>query len=369
MAYPSNSPQRWAFDASADTADPGAFADIGFVADDPARYDWLNYTLENHGEWLTYLEDIAPSDGVLRFREWECPDNAAFSLEWSGSTDGRMDATLSVLNLTANDASSGVAMAYDALGTSAQIQLTGVGATLQSTVAGSSAEVRSANSAGTEGARVECHVDDRDIDIVSSDGNVTISAGGGAVDVTGDVDITGTVTGSSSASFVGNVVADRFQYQSATTFSKSWCPSHFADVDGSGTSDVTAFFAAGWVVSDPGSLTDGDVLCWGLLGSLEPVAYGTGVPTQVRVFWRQAAGSDGVTIELVSVTAGGSETVVASGDLPDGTSGNQSTVLGSLAGSINISETFFVRASSKGGSAANVKVFGLDIQYTRTETR
>ena len=55
MTKPSDNPQEWADDASADKVDPTTFAAVGFVADDPARYDWLNWVLNNFGAWLDFL--------------------------------------------------------------------------------------------------------------------------------------------------------------------------------------------------------------------------------------------------------------------------------------------------------------------------
>lgn len=341
----------------------------GFPAGGPVGEGVQTYLHGTSVDWVRYVAELSPASDVLAFREWRCIDNASFNLEWSSSTDGRMDGTLSVLSLTANDATDGALVRYSAGTTFAFVQLEAGGATLQTNVAGSNASVRSANSAGTEGARVQCDADSRDIDIISTDGNVTIDAGGGAVDVTGAVDITGTLVGSSSASFTGNVVSDRYRYQSATTFTRNFTPAQYADADGTGSNDIASFTRAGWAVEDPGSLADGDVLCWGLLGGLEPAVVASAVPTFARVFWRQVAGTGGVTLELVAVAAGGGETVVASGDLPDSTTGDQTTDLSSLAGSIQVPETYFLRASSKGGSAATVKVFGVLFQYTRTDAR
>jgi len=55
MSKPTDDPQAWADDASADKVDPSTFAAVGFVEDDPARYDWLNWVLNNFGEWLDFL--------------------------------------------------------------------------------------------------------------------------------------------------------------------------------------------------------------------------------------------------------------------------------------------------------------------------
>lgn len=175
MAYPTDSPQRWAFDASADTADPGAFADVGFVADDPARYDWLNYTLENHGEWLTYLEDIAPSDGVLRFREWECPDDSAYDLRWSGSTDGLLEGTLDAMQIAVSDTS----FVQYTSGSQASFWLTGsAGVQISTSLTGGTAQVYTADptlSGDLAGLTID-----------ADSGNVTLYSDYGSVEIPAD---------------------------------------------------------------------------------------------------------------------------------------------------------------------------------------
>ena len=87
MSKPTDDPQNWADDASAVTADPGTLADIGFVADDPARYDWLNFVLNNFGKWIDFLRS---GGGSFIFRpamlNWYVDSSGSLSYDFASST-------------------------------------------------------------------------------------------------------------------------------------------------------------------------------------------------------------------------------------------------------------------------------------------
>lgn len=72
MARPTDAPKRWAYDGTADKVDAAAaFAEIGFVDNDPSRNDWLNWAMYTYGEWLEFIKrggeviPIAPATAAV----------------------------------------------------------------------------------------------------------------------------------------------------------------------------------------------------------------------------------------------------------------------------------------------------------------
>lgn len=80
--------------------------DVGFPAGaiiPAAQNNQRNFEV---GEWLTYLSALSPASDVLDFRQWRCPDDAAYTVEWDGpsGTDGLLTATVERANIVAQGA-------------------------------------------------------------------------------------------------------------------------------------------------------------------------------------------------------------------------------------------------------------------------
>lgn len=98
-----SSPTRWADTASTNraTIDTG-LRDVGFPSGALIPAGENNQRDYEVGEWLTYLSALSPASDVLDFREWRCPDDSAFTVEWDGpgGVDGFMLATVAAFTVS-----------------------------------------------------------------------------------------------------------------------------------------------------------------------------------------------------------------------------------------------------------------------------
>lgn len=102
-----SSPTRWADTAATNrTAIDTGLRDVGFPSGALIPAGENNQRDYEVGEWLTYLSALSPASDVLDFREWRCPDDSAFTVEWDGpgGVDGLLVATVEELQVDGTDA-------------------------------------------------------------------------------------------------------------------------------------------------------------------------------------------------------------------------------------------------------------------------
>jgi len=338
---------------------PSGLRNSGFIPNTLVSSGYTNQALFEIGEWVTYLSDLSPADNVLAFREWECPDDSSYQLAWNGPAG--------VDGLFQGDVHSWSVLADTATYTAGFDAGSGDTATVTFNPSTSTGYLRTNATGWVVGVLAT------DPTTPADEAGITVDADSGDVLVYSDYGTITLGTASDTISIPGTVSADEYEYPSAKTFQQTWTPQQYADDNGNGANDITALSKIGWTVAELGTAAAGDVLCVAHLGTLLPTLLtggsGVGTPSSATVFWQQVAGSSAVTLELVRVSAGGTETVVGSVTLPNLTSGPQSDPFGSLAGSSTIYGSYFLRAKSVGASASSIKVFGIDYQYTNANVR
>lgn len=102
MPRPTRVPDAFATDAGTRVAPTAGRLARGYEAGVPVPPLTHNDQWGLNTDWIRYLAEVSPADGVLDFRAWRCPDDAAFTVEWDGpsGTDGLLEATLSALGVT-----------------------------------------------------------------------------------------------------------------------------------------------------------------------------------------------------------------------------------------------------------------------------
>jgi len=339
MATRPTSPTRFA-DTTSDrrTAITTGLRDKGWKPGDEVDAGTQNQREYEVGEWLGYLADLSPSDDVLAFREWECLDDDTYDVKWSTGTDGLLTATLDSLDIDTNGAwnianvlTSNASVSSDAAGT----------VSLQTAYAGQLARIAAFdNATGTESAVVSVQEATRNISIVSTDGDIDLDAGGGDITMSGDIDLTGSITASDSATVDkdGGYLYDAFT--EVGQFFQLAGRNYFNDTN------VTLLEAAsGCVMSNAGG---GGESAWFLLGPLRDSTNPTPGTAGERVTSTLAA----FRVSYTGLGSGDTATVTLYRRYQDGTGGVTSDVIAS----VSLDESVDGAAGRKTGtvSAANM---------------
>jgi len=316
MAKPSTA-FSWTTVATYRDAIPSGVRDSGFIPNTLVSSGYTNQALFEIGEWVTYLSDLSPSDNVLAFREWECPDDSSYDVKWSTGTNGLLTATLDSLDIDtdgawniANVATSNASVSSDAAGT----------VSLQTAYAGQLARIAAFdNATGTESAVVSVQEATRNISIVSTDGDIDLDAGGGDITMSGDIDLTGSITASDSATVDkdGGYLYDAFT--EVGQFFQLTGRNYFND-----TNVTLLESASGCIMSNAGG---GAESAWFLLGPLRDSTNPTPGTAGERVTSTLAA----LRISYTGLGSGDTATVTLYRRYQDGSGGVTSDAIASVS--------------------------------------